>query len=132
MTAITKQWYDYLEQGRLMGLKCKRCGTVHFPPYPICRECSGMDMEWVEVSGEATLEGIALVTAPDHWFEEYAPYYYAYAHTKEGSVFESMILDLDDEPQGVFAQYRDGKLNNLKLEIQKREGYSYPVYRIAP
>ena len=62
MTAITKQWYDYLEQGRLMGLKCKRCGTVHFPPYPICRECSGMDMEWVEVSGEATLEGIALVT----------------------------------------------------------------------
>ena len=91
-----------------------------------------MDMEWVEVSGEATLEGIALVTAPDHWFEEYAPYYYAYAHTKEGSVFESMILDLDDEPQEVFAQYRDGKLNNLKLEIQKREGYSYPVYRIAP
>ena len=132
MTAITKQWYDYLEQGRLMGLKCKRCGTVHFPPYPICRECSGMDMEWVEVSGEATLEGIALVTAPYHWFEEYAPYYYAYAHTKEGSVFESMILDLDDEPQEVFAQYRDGKLNNLKLEIQKREGYSYPVYRIAP
>ncbi|WP_186566105.1 Zn-ribbon domain-containing OB-fold protein [Lawsonibacter celer] len=129
MTAITKQWYDYLEEGRLMGLKCKKCGAVHFPPFPICRECSGTDMEWVEISGEGHLDEIALVTAPDQWFEQYAPYYYAYAHVAEGSVFESMLVNVEGDPADVYEQFLAGKLDHLKLEIQKRDGYSYPVYR---
>lgn len=129
MTAITKQWYDYLEDGKLMGLKCKKCGAVHFPPFPICRECSSTDMEWMEISGEGHLDEIALVTAPDQWFEEYAPYYYAYAHVAEGSVFESMIVGLEGDPAEVYEQFCAGKLDKLKLEIQKRDGYSYPVYR---
>lgn len=129
MTAITKQWYDYLEEGRLMGLRCKKCGAVHFPPFPICRECSGTDMEWVEISGEGHLDEIALVTAPDQWFEQYAPYYYAYAHVAEGSVFESMLVNVEGDPADVYEQFLAGKLDHLKLEIQKRDGYSYPVYR---
>lgn len=129
MTAITKQWYDYLEEGRLMGLKCKKCGAVHFPPFPICRECSGTDMEWVEIGGEGHLDEIALVTAPDQWFEQYAPYYYAYAHVAEGSVFESMLVNVEGDPADVYEQFLAGKLDHLKLEIQKRDGYSYPVYR---
>ena len=129
MEAITKKWYDYLEEGKLMGLKCKRCGTVHFPPYPICRECSGMEMEWTEIEGTAMAEQIVLVSAPDQWFAEYAPYYFVYAITAEGSAFDSMLLGLECEPDEVLEKIR-GKLPfKVKMEIQKRDGYSYPVYR---
>lgn len=132
MEAITKKWYNYLEEGKFMGLKCKRCGAVHFPPFPICRECSGMDMEWVAVSGDAEMDEVALVAVPDHWFNEWAPYYFAYAHTAEGSAFDSMVFGFEGDGEAVFEQYKNagGKLK-LKLEVQKRDGYSYPVYRLA-
>jgi len=123
-------WYDYLDEGKLMGLKCKRCGTVHFPPFPICRDCSGVEMEWVEVSGYATVNEIALVTAPDEWFTEYAPYYYAYADTEEGSSFSSMLMGLEAEPEEVLDKYVRRFPLQARIEIQKRDGYSYPVYRL--
>ncbi|MDL2220114.1 zinc ribbon domain-containing protein [Eubacteriales bacterium OttesenSCG-928-N14] len=133
MQPITKMWYSYLEEGKLMGLKCKRCGAVHFPPFPICRDCSGMEMEWVEVSGEALVDEIALVAVPDVWFQQWAPYYFAYAHTAEGAVFDSMLFGIGEDPQAVFDTYKnaEGKLK-VKMEIQQREGYSYPVYRYVP
>lgn len=129
MEAITKKWYDYLDQDKLMGLKCKRCGAVHFPPYPICRECSGTDMEWVEVSGYGTVTNIALVNAPDVWFAEYAPYYFAYADTEEGSHFESMLMGVDCEPEDALDKIAKKLPFKAKMEIQHRDGYSYPVYR---
>lgn len=127
MQAITKMWYDYLEQGKLMGLKCKKCGKVHFPPFPICQECSGTDMEWVPISGNASAYTIALVTAPDPWFADYAPYYYGYSTTEEGTTFDSIILGLEGAPDEVFNSLHLPL--DLKMEIQKRDGYSYPVYR---
>lgn len=129
MQAITKMWYDYLEEGKLMGLKCKRCGKVHFPPFPICQECSGMDMEWVPVSGNANVYTIALVSVPDAWFAEYAPYYYAYATTEEGASYDSMLFGLEGTPDEVFNTYVPKLPLKAKLEIQKRDGYSYPVYK---
>lgn len=130
MQPITKMWYDYLDQGKLMGLKCKRCGAVHFPPYPICRDCSGVEMEWVEVSGYATVKEIALVTAPDVWFMDYAPYYFAYADTEEGAHFDSMLMGIEAEPDEVLDKYVSRLPFRARLEIQKRDGYSYPVYRL--
>ena len=132
MQAITKMWYDYLDQSKLMGLKCKRCGAVHFPPFPICRECSGMDMEWTEVSGDAYVDSVAFVAAPDKWFAEYAPYYFVKAHTAEGSAFDSMLLGFEGSPDDLYNTYKNAEDKlKLKMEVQKRDGYSYPVYRLA-
>ena len=129
MEAIIKKWYDHLDNGKLMGLKCKRCGTIHFPPFPICRECSGMEMEWTGISGRAIVREIALVTAPDVWFMDYAPYYFAYADTEEGSHFDSMLFGINAEPEEVLDKYVSKLPFRVKLEIQRRDGYAYPVYR---
>lgn len=56
---FVKQWYDYLEQGKIMAVRCKECGSYEFPPVYCCRECSGTDMEWVEISGDARVLDIA-------------------------------------------------------------------------
>ena len=57
---IVKRFYDELENGKIMGRKCKRCGVIEFPPVLICNACSGMDMEWVEMSGKGWLTDIML------------------------------------------------------------------------
>lgn len=130
MIPVTKMWYDFLSDGKLMGLKCQSCGQVHFPPYPICRECSSTDMEWVEVNPEGTVRSLALVTAPDQWFAEWAPYFYAEATLDDGSNFDSMVFGFEDfEPEDVYELFKNAETTKVRLEIQERDGYSFPVYR---
>lgn len=46
---------QFLNEHRLMGSRCVKCGTLFVPPRPICITCAGNDMEWVEVAGEGKL-----------------------------------------------------------------------------
>jgi len=55
--SITKinDFVDYLEEGKLMGTRCKGCGIFFFPPRADCHKCLSSDMEWAEVSGTGKL-----------------------------------------------------------------------------
>lgn len=56
---FVKRWYEYLEEGKIMAVRCRECGSYEFPPVYCCGKCSGTDMEWVEISGEAQALDIA-------------------------------------------------------------------------
>lgn len=46
---------EFLNEEKLMGSKCKKCGALYLPPRPICTKCYSMDMEWVEMNGRGRL-----------------------------------------------------------------------------
>lgn len=50
---IVKTFYDALEEGKILGRKCTKCGHIEYPPYLACNTCGGLDTEWVELSGKA-------------------------------------------------------------------------------
>ena len=50
---IVKTFYDALEEGKILGRKCTKCGHVEFPPYLACNICGSLDTEWCEISGKA-------------------------------------------------------------------------------
>ncbi|MFH0844581.1 MAG: Zn-ribbon domain-containing OB-fold protein [Pseudomonadota bacterium] len=56
-TSTTKvnEFIDFLEQGRVMGTRCKGCGLLFFPPRADCHQCLSGQMEWFEVSGRGKL-----------------------------------------------------------------------------
>lgn len=67
MQPVTKMWYDYLNEGKLMGLKCEHCGQMEFPPVPVCNTCGKHEMEWAPITGRQSLSATAgLRTAPLH------------------------------------------------------------------
>ena len=37
---------DHLENGKVCGVRCKKCGLQFFPPRADCPECLDNDMEW--------------------------------------------------------------------------------------
>jgi len=45
----------FISEDKLMGSRCRRCGTLSVPPRSICIKCYGSEMEWVEVKGEGKL-----------------------------------------------------------------------------
>ena len=46
---------SFLNEEKLMGSRCTSCGKLFVPPRPICIECSGTDMEWIEMKGDGKL-----------------------------------------------------------------------------
>lgn len=125
--SYVKRWYDQLEDGRIQGTVCKKCGTMQFPPLPICSNCGGHDMEWVDIDGEGELIAFDDCTVPK-WGPELGNVLSGFVRMKEGSVFQAFILGVDDSE-------RDGLFDRLPVkvqaEVQQRDGFKYPAFRVV-
>ena len=60
MEVAVRKYYEGLEQGKILGRKCKHCGHIEWPPFYACNECGCTEMEWVEMSGKGTISTIIL------------------------------------------------------------------------
>src|SRR6056297_3499115 len=65
---------DYLEDGRLVGTKCKQCGLYFFPPRAHCYKCLSSNLEWFEVTGEGRLVTYSTLQYAPAGFQEDLPY----------------------------------------------------------
>ena len=55
--------YDqFLNEEKLMGSRCKKCGSQFIPPRSICVQCFSTDMEWVQMNGEGKLAAFTCIT----------------------------------------------------------------------
>lgn len=98
MEPIVKTYYDSLAEGKILGKKCPECGAVEWPPIPTCTNCSNMDLSWVEITGEATLD--SLVPIPPYYvgdFGKFAPLYVFNGKLSEGTEISNVIIGLDDK-----------------------------------
>ena len=57
---VVEKFYLGLEEGKILGRKCPKCGNVEFPPVYACNACGNYETEWVEISGKAKLHSIVL------------------------------------------------------------------------
>jgi hypothetical protein len=47
------------DEQKIYAIRCSKCGKVYIPPRKICGPCFAVMDEWVEVSGEGTLEVVS-------------------------------------------------------------------------
>ena len=75
-TAISKtnDFIDFLDEGRVCGTACRKCGAVFFPPRADCCHCVSSDMKWFEISGTGKLVGFSKLTFAPLGFEADVPY----------------------------------------------------------
>jgi len=91
------EFVDHLEEGRLMGTKCKRCGALFFPPRADCYRCLGSDMEWFEVKGKGKLLSYTKAMYGPVGFEKELPYILAIVDFGDYKVFGRMSKDVPEE-----------------------------------
>ena len=87
---------DYLQKGKLMGTKCKKCGEIYFPPKADCIKCMNDKVDWIEFSGIGTLHSYAKIFAAPKGFEDMAPYTIGVVDLKEGGRLLSWLKDISD------------------------------------
>lgn len=98
-TSISKvnDFIDYLAQGKVMGTRCKKCGTKHFPPVADCAECLSSDVEWFEVTGTGSLISFSKLIYGPVGFEDDLPYSIALLDYGDYKVFGRIAKDIPDE-----------------------------------
>jgi uncharacterized OB-fold protein len=98
-TAITKtnDFVGYLEQGKIMGTQCKKCGIQFFPPRADCFQCLSSEMDWFEVSGTGKLLAYSKLQYGPMGFEGDLPYCIAVLDYGDFKVFGRIAKDIADE-----------------------------------
>ncbi|MFC1921068.1 Zn-ribbon domain-containing OB-fold protein [Chloroflexota bacterium] len=70
----TEDFITYLEQGKVMTTRCKKCGTSYFPPKMDCPACLDSEAEWFEIKNNGKLITYTTVHYGPSGFEDEAPY----------------------------------------------------------
>jgi uncharacterized protein len=128
MEPFVKKWYDYLETGKIMGTRCKKCGAYEFPPLPVCNTCCSTDLEWVEMDDHGEMIAFSADIIVNPIFEKYGQKLFALVKLSAGPTFVSWLLGTGlDQQEELFKKLPIP----VKMEIQKRDKYSYPVFKIV-
>lgn len=93
----TNDFVDYLEQGKVMGTKCKGCGLLFFPPRADCYQCLTSDMEWFEIAGTGKLLTYSKLQYGPVGFEGDLPYCIALLDYGDYKVFGRISSELKDD-----------------------------------
>ena len=52
---------QFLNEEKLMGSRCQKCGGLFVPPRPICIQCYANEMEWIETKGNGKLAAFTCI-----------------------------------------------------------------------
>lgn len=98
-TGITKvnDFIQYLEEGKVMGTRCKDCGMVFFPARSDCYKCLASNMEWFEVTGTGKLVTYSKLEYAPVGFDGDLPYCIALLDYGDYKVFGRIADDVPEE-----------------------------------
>ena len=96
----TISFHRFLNEDKLMGSQCQKCGTLFSPPRPICIKCFSREMGWVELKGKGKLTTFTCVNIGPPWMIEQGydrthPYCSGVVALEEGVSIDARIEGVD-------------------------------------
>lgn len=108
--SVPMYWRTIPQRYRLVGLKCKKCGSVNFPPKGVCKYCNNSsEFEEVNLSGKGKVHTFVLISAGG------APPEFA-DQEKAGGQYPVAIVQLDEGPK-VIGQMADVDPKEVKMDM---------------
>ena len=92
-----KEYHGALKQQKLMGLKCKSCGTITVPPKLVCRSCAGPHLEIVELKGAGNIQTFTTCNVASEGREDEVPYTILLVELDEGPWLMGRLIGVDPE-----------------------------------
>jgi uncharacterized OB-fold protein len=96
--ALTAPFWAAAKQNRLLLQHCPACGDTRFPPSPVCPKCLAGGQDWIEASGQGTLESwIDMHRAYWDGYKDDLPYRVCLVRLREGPLLVSNLVDKTDD-----------------------------------
>jgi len=87
-----EQFYIYCSEKKLMGVRCKDCGSIQVPPRALCTLCFSSNMEWQRLSGLGKVLTFTEVQSAGYSnFQEIVPYTVGIVQLDEGPQLSGII-----------------------------------------
>ena len=128
---IFKDYHEALQQNRLLGLKCRDCGTITVPPKMVCRQCAGSELDVVELKGSGRIRTFTTVNVAAEGREGEVPYTIIMVELEEGPW---MMGNLDGVDPQTASMELIGKRVKMGHKVFTGDSYSAgegtrPVFR---
>ena len=100
-------FYEYLKEGKLMGIRCRNCTHLSAQPRPICPVCHSREVEWHQFSGRGELStftciSIVPVALGEQGYGRNNPYCSGVVTLEEGPRISARLLGVDaSNPQTI-------------------------------
>ena len=96
----TLSFDQFLNEEKLMGSRCRKCGVLFSPPRPICIKCYSREMEWVELKGKGKLATFTSIYVGPPWmieqgYDRQHPYCSGVVELEEGVMIDARIEGVD-------------------------------------
>jgi scaffold protein (connect acetoacetyl-CoA thiolase and HMG-CoA synthase) len=93
---------QFLKEEKLMGSGCKACETLYVPPRPICIQCYGSEMDWVELRGDGRLAAFTCISVGPPFmiakgYDRKNPYCSGVVELEEGARVDARIEGVDTQ-----------------------------------
>lgn len=95
MDPDTAPYWEASTEGRLVLPRCTACGLVIWYPRAFCPDCSSLDIEWFDSSGEGSVYSFTIVRRGQGRYRDAAPYVLAYVELDDGPRVLTNIVDAD-------------------------------------
>ena len=90
-----KDFNEALKGNKLLGLKCKECGTITVPPKMVCRKCASPDLEVVELKGTGKIQTFTTCNVAPEGREDEVPYVILLVELDEGPWIMGNLTGID-------------------------------------
>jgi uncharacterized OB-fold protein len=100
LSTISQPFWDGCRARRLLYQRCQTCGHIVFEPAPLCRWCTGRDLQWEESNGEGRVYSWTVAYRPqtEAFTTPYAP---VIVDLDEGFQMLSNLIDCDTDDLAV-------------------------------
>jgi uncharacterized OB-fold protein len=115
-----KDYNEALKQNKLLGLKCRACGTITIPPKMVCRQCGSPDMEVTEVKTDGKIVTFTTIFVGAEGREGEVPYTVVIVELEEGPWLMGNLEGID--PKAVSTELIGKK---VKMDSQVYPGDKY-------
>lgn len=100
-------YLEYLQNKKLMGSKCKKCGVMFVPPRKLCTECNSIELEWIEMSGKGKIAAFSCIGVGgkfmvDKGYSMKKPYCFSVIKLDEGPMISGQLIGVDEsKPENI-------------------------------
>lgn len=93
--SLARHWRLRDQRYRLEGTACDDCGTIQFPPRPLCPNCRSRTLSPHPLNGRGQLISYTVLYQAPAGFEAQIPYAVGIVELGEGPRLTAMLTDVD-------------------------------------
>jgi len=122
--AKAADFIKYLEAGKVMATRCRKCGVSYFPPRIDCPKCLSSDVDWFEIKGKGKLASYTVVNYGPTGFENDAPYILALGEFDGVQILARLSRDIEpkDIRVGMSLTVSPVKLPDNRIAYEFKKG----------